>query len=267
MKKVYNFLLILSIPVAFLLLTSEVGNSGGSQGGYTGSPGDGQNCTSCHSSTPMNMEFWILAPGMINFQYEAGVEYNIVVVGIDVNADRFGFEATAEDSQGNKVGDFTPGALGFTQLTNDNAAMTHTLAGTTPLLDTATTWSFFWTAPPSLIGNITFYAAINGANGDGTNAGDQIYLSSFTATPSGVGINDPEYAESFSVYPNPSEGILNFDIPNDRRSEPILIFDMGGKMVKRIEVGDSQVEADLSDLRHCVYFVRYAGHTERVILH
>ena len=73
MKKIYNVIIVLSIPVLFLILTAESNKMNGSPGGKTGSPGDnGQNCTECHAGTTINQEFWISSPELITSGYQAG---------------------------------------------------------------------------------------------------------------------------------------------------------------------------------------------------
>ena len=211
MKKLYNILFVLGVPALFLIFSSGTLFSGGSPGGKTGSPGDGSNCTSCHAGTPVNEELWISSPILMAEGYEEGQEYQIIVIGMDGDASRFGFEATAEDGSNNKVGTFTPGVLGWTQLTNSGSAMTHTLAGSFPIVDSTAAWTFFWEAPSTSVGEITFYAAVNTANGNNANSGDQIHLTSFSTSPS-VGVPENALDSHYSIYPNPTTGLLNVKI-------------------------------------------------------
>ena len=117
MKKFYNVIFVLAIPALFLILTSESDKLNGSPGGKTGSPGDGgANCTGCHAGTPVTEEFWINSSELMTTGYQSGQEYNIIVVGVDPDANKFGFEATAESSTGAKVGTFSPGPMGVKQI-------------------------------------------------------------------------------------------------------------------------------------------------------
>lgn len=268
MKKLYNLLFILAIPALFVLLTSGLLSSGGSPGGKTGSPGDGgQNCTQCHAGTPINQELGIVG-SMGPLGYEPGVQYQMIVVGIHPGAERFGFEATAEDAQGNKVGTIMPLGLGLTQLTNNNKAITHTLAGTIPINDTATAWTFQWTAPATEVGDITFYAAVNAANGNGSNSGDQIYLTSFTTSPSGgIGIRENKEENLFTVFPNPSDGVIFFRSNSTATDEEITVIDLTGKTVERFKPENGDMRLDLGHLQEGIYFVRYGTQTERIVLY
>jgi len=172
--KTKNLLYLLIFPGLFFGLTSWY--SSGSPGGKTGSPGDGANCTQCHTGTPQSASGWITTniPAM---GYTPGQTYTITVTGTHSGVGKFGFETTAESSGGSKKGTFIITDAVQTQLTNSNHAVTHTSAGTTPS-GNSKTWTFDWTAPAAGTGNITFYAAFNAANGNGNNQGDVIYLTS-----------------------------------------------------------------------------------------
>ena len=267
MKKIYNLLIILAVPAIFMIFTSQVFYPGGSPGGRTGSPGDGgANCTGCHSDfSPINEIGWITS-SMITTGYTPGEVYDIIVVGIDPDADKFGFEATAEDQSGTKVGTFTPGIMGRSQLCNSNNAVTHTLLGTTPISDTATGWFFSWTAPTESLGDITFYAAINAANGNGNTGGDKIHLSQFTASPA-VGITDNLASKAVNFYPNPATDFINVEAISIAQENRFMdIINLHGQLVKRVEITDSKQTVDISGLKSGIYFVRTGKHTERLVI-
>ena len=175
MKKSYPFLLVLVFPVALLIIA----NSSGSVGGKSGSPGDGgSTCTDCHAGSATAVTGWINS-NIPPEGYTPGTTYNITAVGNHTGVVLFGFELTAEDAQGNKVGTLTVTDPLQTQLTNSNAAITHTINGITPV-GNMKTWNMGWTAPAEAMGEITFYAAFNAADGNGNTSGDVIYTSSLT---------------------------------------------------------------------------------------
>ena len=240
---------------------------GGSPGGRTGSPGDGgANCTQCHSDfSPISEEDWILSE-IIGTGYSPGETYNIFVIGVDPEANKFGFEATAENSSGDKVGTFTPGLLGMTQLANNNSAVTHTLLGNTPLADTGTFWMFTWTAPAESIGDITFYAAINAANGNGNTGGDQIHLSQFTASPA-VGISNNKVSDVIRFYPNPATDFIYVEAKNSNyQNDYVEIINLHGQMMKRVKLSDMKQSIDISGFDSGIYFIRVGKHTERLVI-
>ncbi|HMM12610.1 MAG TPA: T9SS type A sorting domain-containing protein [Bacteroidales bacterium] len=171
-------LLIISIPVVLLFYA----NTNGSPGGRTGSPGDGnQTCTSCHSGTAINQAGWI-STNIPSGGYTPGNTYQITLNSTHAGAARFGFELTAETSTGQKTGTFAITESNRTKLVNQSKAVTHTTNGTTAS-GGVTSWTMNWTAPPQAAGNITFYAAVNAANGNGGTSGDIIYRTTLSVQP------------------------------------------------------------------------------------
>ncbi len=265
MKKRYNLLFVLTIPAIFLLFTSEVLYHTGSPGGKTGSPGDnGANCTDCHLGEPVNEELWIYSPDLLLAGYEPGQTYNMIVIGVDSDANKIGFEATAEDASGNKVGTFASQGLGFTQTLNGGTSITHTALGSTPIADTGTVFFFTWTAPATNVGDITFYAAINTANGNGANTGDQIHLTQFTPGSLGVGV-DPNEEKAVSIFPNPSEGLINITRSSGDQTE-LSVVNINGQVMQTETISGEHTRLDLADLKRGVYFVRIDQQTHRIIL-
>ena len=175
MRKIYKLFPLLLLPIAIVFL----GNSGGSIGGKTGSIGDGgTSCTQCHSGVPQNATTWVTT-NIPPTGYVPGQTYTITATGTHTGALKFGFELTAENSTGGKVGNFVITNATQTKLTNSNKAVTHTAGGNTPSGGTKT-WSMNWTAPTPAVGPVKFSAAFNAANGNGNNTGDVIYLASTT---------------------------------------------------------------------------------------
>jgi hypothetical protein len=264
MKKLYKFLLLPALAVTFVIFTSELLYHSGSPGGKTGSPGDGgNNCTGCHSGTPIAQEYWITS-SMIVSGYSPGQTYDVFVAGIDPGAEKFGFEATAEDNTNAKVGTFTASFGGFTQTINGSKAITHTALGSIPFSDTATAWYFTWTAPSSLVGDVTFYAAINAANGNGGTSGDQIYLTELTVSPA-VGV-DENAGKPFSVYPNPSEGIVFVEQANEIQDQSIEVINLNGQVVYNQPSFSQKTRLDLSDLNEGVYLLRIGNVSQRIVV-
>lgn len=265
MKKRYNLLFVLALPVVFLFFTSEVLFHSGSPGGKSGSPGDdGANCTDCHAGTAQNQESWIVVPELIIQGYNPGQTYGVSVIG-EGNTSTFGFEATAEDASGNKVGSFQEGFVGWTQTLNNNSAVTHTAAGSMAPEPGGMGWTFFWTAPATTVGDITFYAAINVANGNGANSGDQIYLSSFTTSPA-TGIFENGKKKSLGMYPNPSSGTIYFDASESLSGEQLEIYNLGGQVIYTAQISGNSQSIDLSGLDKGMYIAKIGDKSQRLIL-
>ena len=108
---------------------------------------------------------------------------------------RWGFELTALDSAGDSVGSLAS-TDAETQVSVSNGttellgrqSVKHTPLGTAAGQPDAKSWSFEWTAPPSDVGPVSFYAAGNAADDNGFNfrlpgqgdAGDFIYTAQQT---------------------------------------------------------------------------------------
>lgn len=193
MKRLYKFLPIVILPAVLILFA----NSAGSPGGKSGSPGDSNaNCTQCHNGTANSSSGWISSTIPVQ-GYTPGQTYVITATGNHSGVVKFGFELTAETSVGAKTGSFTITDATRTKLTNQNKALTHKSAGTTPSGNTAS-WSVNWTAPATDVGQIRFYAAFNAANGNGNNSGDVIYTSNLSvnaALPESLAGITPDHAD------------------------------------------------------------------------
>ena len=112
---------------------------------------------------------------------------------------RYGFQVTALDATGKPAGTLT--VTDATATRPDTAPVggfTRTYISQTSSGYTATStnqrdWSFKWTAPATRVGEITFYAAGNAANGTGSSSGDYIYNVSASMTPSVVSVSSADY--------------------------------------------------------------------------
>lgn len=253
MKLIYKLLPLLIIPMAIVFFAS----SSGSPGGKTGSPGDnGNNCTQCHSGTPQNASNWITT-NIGSGGYVNGQTYTITASGTHPGVGKFGFELTAEDEDGNKVGTFAITNPAETKLTNGNKAVTHTSGGTTPS-GNGKSWSVNYTVPQGITGDITFYAALNAANGNGGTSGDQIYLASHTVNQDVTGVD--ELANDFRIYPNPSHGIVNVEMPENKGVKEMYVFNNSGQLAETVSLRDQSVNSiDLTHLTRGIYFVKLQG--------
>lgn len=196
-------LLYLIIPAGSMILASWILSSGGSPGGKSGSPGDGgTSCTQCHAGTAQQASEWITS-NIPATGYVPGQTYTITATGTHNGVQKFGFEVTAEDFGSTKKGTFIITNAAQTKLVNGAKAVTHTSGGTTPF-GNSKTWTFDWTAPVAGTGQVTFYGAFNAANGNGSNSGDVIYLSSAAFNEFTTSITDADLAaEGLRIFPNP----------------------------------------------------------------
>lgn len=180
MKKVICFVLLCScLTISYYSFT----NSTGAPAGYTGAPGDVGTCGApgCHGSTPITSgttwnNFTITSNIPVG-GYTPGTAYTITVSHAISGINKWGFEAVALNSSNAQAGTIAAGAGSQTSTFNGKTYVTHTSSGNTGT--GGRSWSFTWTAPNPGVGTVTFYAAVNAANGNGINdAGDQIYTKS-----------------------------------------------------------------------------------------
>ena len=79
---------------------------GGAPAGYTGSPFDGKNCTTCHGGNASNVTGWITSDVPAS-GYVPGNNYSITVT-VTGNGKK-GFEVSPQDAAGNLVGTLIAG--------------------------------------------------------------------------------------------------------------------------------------------------------------
>jgi hypothetical protein len=250
MKKNYTFYgVLLGIPLVALTFIS---NSGGKTGGFSGSPGDSNtSCSQCHSGGNFNATGGIITniPGT---GYVAGQTYN-VSVSVTSSSTKHGFQITAEDASGNKLGNFTAGA--GNQAVNANKAVTHTSAGTS-----LTTWNFTWTAPSTGAVPVNFYAAINATNNNNGFSGDQVILAS-----RGYEVLSTEQLEdvAFQVYPNPSDTQI-FLKGNENFSDfEIQIVNIHGQIIQKNQYTVESQSIDVSNLESGIYFIQLFNESKK----
>lgn len=253
-------LLILAVALgSFTLLTSELDNFDGSEGGKTGSPGDnGVTCTQCHGGSATQQEGW-LSSNIPAAGYIPGVTYMITASGTHSGVSRFGFETTAEDSNNDKTGTFEITDPTQTRFANDNSAVTHKSAGVIPDGDSKS-WSFDWIAPEAGTGDVTLYAAFNAANGNGGTSGDVIYKTSMDLNEDvsiSVASNFDDEATA-KVFPNPFTTNFQVNISGSRTSVSKLeVFNFIGKLIYSQDsfVNSDNILVSANELNTGIYYV------------
>jgi hypothetical protein len=249
MKKFYKYLTVLIVPFSLVFFSYPTG----SPGGKTGSPGDGGvTCHECHASFDVIEATDWITTNIPTAGYIAGETYEITATGIFEGVVNFGFELTAEDSEGNKQGVFTLIDEERTQYTNSNSAVTHTEDGNNPTGDT-NTWTMEWTAPTDGVGDITFYAAFNAGNGADGTSGDQIFTAQMTVNETGVGLGDELLANQTRAFPNPATNFVNVELPRDAQ---IRIVDLLGHQVFTKQNTNHSERIDIAEFEKGVYFLQ-----------
>ncbi len=137
-----------------------------------------------------------------------------------------------------------------TQLINFDNAVTHTLEGTTPQ-ENSRTWSANWVAP-EVDGDVTFYTAVNVANGNGGTTGDEIKTNSVSYQINDVGIEDVSLVEG--IYPNPAANFLNLDLA--KSDLVVSVYNLNGKLLESFVAEGQSTSINLSGYKTGVYFVK-----------
>lgn len=88
-----------------------------------------------------------------------------------------------------------------------------------------------------------------------------VYYTGGTVTRSAgnIALENEEAATTykFSVYPNPSNGVLEVRLPVTKEKQTISIFDISGKMLLQENITGNYKRFDLSHLSNGLYFIRY----------
>jgi hypothetical protein len=150
--------------------------SGGPPDGRTGAPGEGT-CADCHSGG-ITVDGSLQTHG-IPIRYGFYADYLFYVDLEDNGQQRWGFEITAIDSNGNAAGHFEVWEESVQLSDNPEPARDYvkqteigTFEGT---LDGPVRWRFKWFSPGLHVGKISFYLAAVAADGSHSPTGDCVY--------------------------------------------------------------------------------------------
>ena len=169
-----------------LLTNTVLAWSSGPPAYRTGATGDKGTCNadSCHNSYSINSgsaSFSIVAPTA----YTVGKAVKIKVVFGNSSGKKHGFEMTALDASGNRVGTFKKIGNTTQVISPSDSARELDKADKDKYIEQSTkgvkkkSWIFKWTPPSSAADPITFYAA--GCDADGNSAADNDYVYTTTA--------------------------------------------------------------------------------------
>lgn len=250
MKK--NLLIYSSVVLFALILISGTLYNTGSPGAKTGSPLDKSTCVQCHTGSDVTtIDNWITSD-IPETGWAPKTTYNITVTAVHETAGRIGFELTAENGT-SKIGKFTVTDTQRTKYANNQKAVTHTTAGHEPT-DGQNVWTVQWTSPDVDSGDITFYAAINAADGAGSTANDQIFTSSVTyAQDQGTTAVDDVAGIDFKVYPNPTSNYIF--VESAKAIESFAVYNAHGQKLKDLRNLSGSTKVDVSDLSSGMYIV------------
>jgi hypothetical protein len=227
----------------------------------SGAPADNNSTcatSGCHSGTASDRDNLITST-VPSTGYIPGETYTMTVSITEAGISRWGFQATAQNSNGDLQGTYTLTNAAQTRLaagTGGNKYVTHTTAGNSGSTGSKT-WSFDWTAPSAGTGVVNFYTAVMASNNNGGTAGDLVYKDQLvieedlTASASSI-----SSVLSFSVFPNPSSG-QEIVVTASKSSQPsrLVIYNALGGIVKSETFDSAQHKVDVSKIPAGLYFI------------
>ncbi|MBA3648970.1 MAG: T9SS type A sorting domain-containing protein [Chitinophagales bacterium] len=208
--------------------------------GKTGAPGE-TTCgeVACHNTTPNT------GPGNVAISFSSSTAsyipdttYQLTVTVSQADIHKFGFEATAIDSIGNRAGNFSLIDLTNTSLPlggfQGRQYVGHRFASA------VNTWTVNWTAPDHNMGPVTFYAAGNAANGNIQNTGDEIYTSSMEiAGEFGTAALSPSNSSVPFQIVNPALNAIDIKYQlNATGPVTIFLYDETGRLIQQLWNGE-----------------------------
>lgn len=256
------YLLFLTILCALVLPASKNGRASADKIGNTGAPGDDANpngtpriCTYCHfgAANPAVSIRVLDADGDSVSTYIPGQQYTARVT-INTNVPSltgFGFQMIAlrdsgnvdldgfSDPGNNTVNNYKIATIpnGRTYAEHDNVSVNNNV------------FNVVWTAPAAGTGPVTFYAAGNAVNRNGSTSGDgaaakTLKLTEQSATPA------PDLADApvqMKVWPNPVSDIARVEINTAQAGQyQFRVVDISGKTVwqqtQRLSQGATRLE-------------------------
>ncbi len=237
----------LSIATVFVseFNSSVHGNGNGAPAGKTGSPGDGNNCTQCHSGTA-TIQAGLITSTIPAAGYTPGQTYTITATIVSNPTLEFGFEISPQNTIGTKIGTLIVTNSTETQLVGAGKYITHKSAGTSGA--GSKTWTFNWTAPAAGTGAFTFYGAFNKTNNNNSSSGDVIVLSTLAVQENtATGIENTNKDFSVRVFPNPSSDhfIISYTLVKNAKVEAKMIS-LTGQLVKML-INEEQVAGKIEN--------------------
>lgn len=255
--------LLLSAAVVFLGSSSGPGAVQGQD--RTGGPLSNGFCGNCHAAGAFNptINVQLLQDGNEVNGYMPGETYTMrVTIDASMDAQVYGFQAVALSGSGNsQAGNWTPPTGAQVTTLDGRDYIEHSQRSQ------SNTFEIDWTAPPTSVGDISFYAAgvaannAQGSGGDGSDALDAPVVLTDLSTST----NDlPELASSLRAFPNPVVDQLNLQLDTEEASNALVrIYNANGQaLVQRsinLGIGANMEQFDMSNLPAGFYTVEVSN--------
>jgi PKD repeat protein len=131
----------------------------------------------------------------------------------------------------------------YDQSTNTPTSISWSFPGGTPSSSTATNPVIVYNTPG------TYNVTLTATNAGGNNS----YTRSSYITVNDCSAVDYNISSKVSVFPNPTDGILNINLPENKAS--VKISNIIGKEVKSFKLTSNENQIDLSSLTPGMYFI------------
>ncbi|HAE12638.1 MAG: hypothetical protein H6548_03920 [Chitinophagales bacterium] len=212
MKRTITFSMLFCLAMLFAWRGYVQAKEDGAPSGSTGAPGDDGTCAQvdCHTGSAVPRSGFI-STDIPLAGYVPGQDYSIEVSVSSENRNTFGFQLTPQDASGIKVGSLSVTDADRTKITGLGKYITHKkngIDGTDGMIN----WNFTWTAPESPT-DLTFYVAVNIADGDGDATGDSIFIANLpvSADPLATAIHEMTIATKDWMTVTPGDQLMFAD--------------------------------------------------------
>jgi len=259
MKKVFTNQLYLSLASIFtliVLMSSSLGRGNIFGQAVTGAPGDtNRTCASsgCHSSGAFEPDPKLTLTdddGNIIVQYIPGQTYNArLTIETTGNPSRFGFQMVSLGESDVPLNNWENFGNDIQEVTiGDRVYLEHRMPSSSSEFETQ------WVAPEAGSGDVSFYFAVNAANGNGGSTGDggandRLVISELTSSTTNL------LEESITLYPTATQDWLN--ISSQGRDLNYSIFDWNGQRIHSANLMDNQSTIDVSQYQKGLYFITF----------
>ena len=221
------------------------------------------NTSGCHDSGAFDptVSVEVLTGGVPISGYEPGASYEVrvTVTAGSGTPSSYGFQVVglnANDDEGGEWAFFPAGGQQLVQFASGVTYMEHATPSTSNVFTTT-----LWDAPAAGGGDVTFYVGAVATNGNATPVGDGGATASITLSEGFMtGTNELEKSLGFSVFPNPTEEMINLKINSlNSGSVNMRISDVAGKMIRNekldLNQGENIKQIDISNLNNGLYLI------------
>jgi hypothetical protein len=208
---------ILSITAIVLFSSYALMSPGGAPASYTGSPGDGANCSGCHGGSATTTA-GLITSNIPAAGYVAGHTYQITATNNLTGSGSYGFEVSPQNTAGVQLGTLVAGT-GSKLVSGGTKYVTHNASNST-----TKTWTFGWIAPQVGTGQVTFYGAMAKSFPGTTTLSNMVVQEAST-----TGLSDN--IASVNVLASVSNGLITVVLNNNADKSKITVFDLSGKQL------------------------------------